>query len=82
MQPNPFGNRRREIARKPRCSYLLMPTVNSAGGDVFRRFMQQMSDVMEQRGGDQSIRRAFLFSLKRRLQGMFELRDRLAEVFP
>src|SRR5262245_24691346 len=42
--------------------------------------MQQVSDVMEKRGGDQRVGRAFLFCLKRRLQRVFELRHRLAEV--
>src|SRR5262249_35637900 len=80
VQPNRFCDRRREIARKPHGPDLFMPAVNSAFGDVFPQLMQQVSDVMEQRGGDQSVGRAFLFGLKRRLQGVFKLRDRFAEV--
>src|SRR5262245_31068692 len=80
MQPNRFCNRRREIARKPHRPDSLVPAVNAAIGDVLRQLMKQVSDVMKQRGGDQSVGRAFLFCLKRRLQRVFELRDRLAKV--
>ena len=59
---------------------MLVPAVNAAIGDVLRQLMQQVSDVMEKRGGDQRVGRAFMFRLKRRLQRVFELRDRLAEV--
>src|SRR5262249_60840099 len=58
----------------------LCPHGNAATDGVSRQLRQQVSDVMEQRGGDQSASRAFLFGLKRRLQGVFQSRDRFAEV--
>ena len=53
VQPNRFGDPRREIAREPHPPYLLVPAVNAVIGDILRQFMQQVSDVMGQRGGDE-----------------------------
>jgi hypothetical protein len=54
--------------------------VNTLFGDVFGNLLEQMTDVMQQRGDHQVRGRVFLLREMSRLQGVLHLRDGFSEI--
>ncbi len=74
---NHFGP---EMGSKPGGPFIFMKTVATRLGDVFREVVDQVSDVVKQARHDQGVGGPLAFGEVGDLQGVLQLRDRLAEV--
>jgi hypothetical protein len=80
VQAHGFGHVVAERLGEESHPEFLVRVVDAVCRTVFAACVQQVADVVEQRGGDEYGRRAFRFGERGGLQRVFELRDGLAVV--
>ena len=80
MKTNRLGHRAAEVAGQPAIAHLLVSAIDAGVRDAPGHSMQQVADVVQQGGDDERVGRIGAFGQRRRLQRMFQLGDRLAEV--
>jgi len=66
-----------EMLRQPGMPEVFVPRVDTHICDMLRHVMQQVADVVQQRRDHQPVRSIVARRMIRRLQRVFQLRDRL-----
>src|ERR1035438_8958583 len=69
-----------EMLRQPGMPEVFMPRVDTHIRDILRHVMQEVADVVQQRRDHQPVRSTVARRTIRRLQRVFQLRDRLAKI--
>jgi hypothetical protein len=81
MQPHRIADRRAEPCGQPPRGEQLVPVVDPLVGGVVGQVVEEVTEVVEEGGGDEAVGGAGRRGERRRLEGVLELRHRLAAVF-